>query len=164
MGTPRRVAAKAGQGGVVAASFLSRRRCSGMILQGVERPRAPGAVRRVVPSFPRLPPCTSPPRVAIEALRWIPAASLSLAAGTARPVVGPCLRQKARPLRGPIKPPAFQPSLFPGSPISSGAPLPAAPVSQGLLNPSGPGTRVPRRQNRQCPRTYVQGIFGGDGN
>lgn len=56
---------------------------------------------------------------------------------------------KARPLPGPIKPPASRPSLFPGSPISPGAPRPAAPVPQALLNPSGPGICGPRRRNRQ---------------
>ena len=67
-----------------------------------------------------------PPRLAaLAALRWVPAASLLCSAAETR-AVGP--QTKARPLSGPIKPPASPPSLFLGSPISPGAPRPTAPV------------------------------------
>lgn len=74
---------------------------------------------------------------------------------------------KARPLAGPIKPPAFQPSLFPGSPINPGAPRPAAPVPQGLLNASEPGTRGPRRPNASVRRRVWRarlGVMGTEGS
>lgn len=71
--------------------------------------------------------------------------------GILRPTGRALPQTKAWPLPGPIKPPAFpafQPSLSLGSPISSGARVPAAPVPHGL-NPSGPATRALGWQIRQ---------------
>ena len=140
-------------GRVLTAWWLQRPGWGGVILQGLERPRAPSAAWRVIPPSPLTPN------------RTVPSLSLPRASAlgpSCEPEFG-CRNRavesqtKARPLPGPIKPPASQLSLFPGSPISPGAPRPAAPVSQGLLNPSGPGTRRPRRQNPR--RTSVEGLL-----
>lgn len=53
----------------------------------------------------------------------------------------PYPRQKPGPSQAQLSYQPSQPSLSLGSPISSGARVPAAPVPHGLLNPSGPATR-----------------------